>query len=88
MHCLDAKTGQKYWVHDMKGGIWGSPYWVDGKVYIGTEDGDVYVYKHGKTKAEPKKIEMGQPVRSSVHVANGLLYVMTEANLYAIQEKK
>src|SRR5581483_10311071 len=42
LHCLDAKTGQKQWVHDLKASVWGSPYWADGKVYIGTEDGDLW----------------------------------------------
>src|SRR5262245_58692990 len=46
LHCLDAKTGQKYWTYDTKRAMWGSPYWVDGKVYLGTEDGDLFVFKH------------------------------------------
>jgi outer membrane protein assembly factor BamB len=86
-YCLDAKTGQKYWQHDMKAEEWGSPYWVDGKVYIGTSDGDVYIYKHGKQRQEPKKIEAGGPVRSTVAAHNGVLYVMTESHLYAIAPK-
>jgi outer membrane protein assembly factor BamB len=42
-HCLDAKTGQPLWVHDMFAAIWGSAMVVDGKVYLGDEDGDVVV---------------------------------------------
>ena len=40
-HCLDAKTGKPHWTHDMLAAAWGSPLIVDGKVYIGDEDGDV-----------------------------------------------
>ncbi|MFL5339389.1 MAG: PQQ-binding-like beta-propeller repeat protein [Gemmataceae bacterium] len=87
MYCLDAKTGKLYWQHDLKGAVWGSPYWVDGKVYIGTEDGDVFIFAHGKEKKQLAKIDMGEPVRSTPVVANGVLYVMTEGNLYAIQKK-
>jgi outer membrane protein assembly factor BamB len=86
-YCLDAKTGQKLWMHDLKAGVWGSPYWADGKVYIGTEDGDVFVFAHGRQKAEPKKIEVGGPVRSSVTASNGVLFVMTESHLHAIAGK-
>src|SRR4029079_6570782 len=33
LHCLDAKTGRKYWADELdKSELWGSPYWVDGKV--------------------------------------------------------
>lgn len=88
LHCLDAKTGQKHWSYDLKGAVWGSPYWVDGKVYVATEDGDVYIFQHGPGKPEPKKIEMEQPIRSTTVAANGVLYVMTESNLYAIQGTK
>lgn len=88
LHCLDAKSGAMHWVHDLKSAIWGSPYWVDGKVYIGTEDGDVFVFAHGKEKKLLSKVEMDQPVRSTPIALNGVLYVMTELNLFAIQEKK
>src|SRR5205814_1887937 len=42
VHCLDAKTGQKYWEHDLKAEVWGSAYYADGKVFLGTGDGDLY----------------------------------------------
>lgn len=88
LHCIDAKTGKELWSHDLKAALWGSPYWVDDKVYIATEDGDVWIFKDGKVKAEPKKIEMEQPVRSTPIVHNGVLYIMTETYLYAIAHTK
>src|SRR5207302_7334049 len=48
--CLDARTGKRYWEVDLRSPVWGSPYWVDGKVFIGNEDGDLYVFAHGKVK--------------------------------------
>jgi outer membrane protein assembly factor BamB len=94
LHCLDARTGQRYWVQDLKSAVWGSPYWVDGKVYIATEDGDVWVFEHGKEaddqgrpKKPPVKIEMEEPIRSTPAAANGVLYVLSEKTLYAIQKK-
>lgn len=48
IHCLDAKTGKKFWSYDMKGETWGSPYYVDGKVFIGSGP-DLFVFKHTKT---------------------------------------
>lgn len=49
LHCLDAKTGKPFWSYDTKGAIWGSPYYVDGKVFLATEGGDLFVFKHTKT---------------------------------------
>ena len=46
LHCLDANTGKKFWEYDTRSAIWGSCFYVDGKVYIGTEDGDMFVFRH------------------------------------------
>lgn len=63
-HCMDARkidesvtnpdgthSPVQYWKYDMFSGAWGSPLIVDGKVYIGDEDGDVAVVK---LSADPK----------------------------------
>ena len=44
-HCLDAKSGKVHWTYDMFSQAWGSPLIVDGKVYVGDEDGDVAIFK-------------------------------------------
>jgi outer membrane protein assembly factor BamB len=88
VYCLDAKTGQVYWDHDLKSGIWGSPYWVDKKIYIGNDDGDVYIFAHGKEKkliGQPIAMEI--PIKTGLVAANGVLYVTTESKLFAMASK-
>jgi outer membrane protein assembly factor BamB len=87
LHCLDAATGQKYWDHDLKAEIWGSPYWVDGKIYIGTADGDIHVFAHGKEKKVLAKNEMEDPIYSTPTASDGVLYVATMRNLFAISAR-
>jgi len=87
IHCLDAKTGQKHWDYDFKCGIWGSPYYVDGKVYIGTDEGEIVIFKHGNKREVIAKIDMGETVHSTPVVARGVLYVATKSKLYAIAGK-
>jgi outer membrane protein assembly factor BamB len=86
-HCLDAKTGQEYWVHDLKTDIWGSPYYVDGKIYLGTGDSEINIFAQGKEKKVIGKVEMDSVIYSTPTAANGVLYVMTAKNLYAIVNK-
>jgi outer membrane protein assembly factor BamB len=86
VHCLDAETGRPYWVHDTLSHIWGSTLVADGKVYFGTEDGDVVILQAGKQLKLIKKIDMRSPVYSSPVVANGTLYVSTPTHLYAIKK--
>ena len=64
LHCLDQKTGQPYWTHDMFAAIWGSPMVADGKVYLGDEDGDVAVLAPGKTLKVLAESNMGSSVYS------------------------
>ena len=84
--CLDAETGKKYWEHDMQAHIWGSTFVVDGKVYIGDEDGDVVVLADAKEKKVLNEINMGAPVYSTPIVANGTMYIGTQTHLFAIAE--
>jgi len=88
LHCLDAKTGESYWVHDTKSPIWSSPFWADGKVYLGTDSGEVFVFAHGKQKNLLATNDMDSPVRATPVAVGNVLYVMTENKLFAISEKK
>src|SRR5205807_621969 len=57
IHCLDANTGKPYWVYDTKSHIWGSTMVADGKVYVGTEDGDFLVLAADKTMKLINKVD-------------------------------
>jgi len=119
LHVLDAKTGKKYWQFDLKSALWGSAYYVDGRIYINNEDGDLFIFNHEKMpemldeveiaskEADEKaagvklkevqkaidkkykiaKIAVDEPLRSTPVVANGVLYLMSERSLFAVQKK-
>jgi outer membrane protein assembly factor BamB len=86
VYCLDAETGKKYWEHDMNAHLWGSAFCVDGKVYLGDEDGDFVTFASAKEKKILSEVELGAPVYSTPIVANGTLFVITQTHLYAIAE--
>jgi len=86
-HCLDAKTGQEYWVHDLTSAVWGSPLLADGKVYLGNEDGDVVILAASKEKKVISTINMGSAVYSTPVPAHGALFIMNRNQLYAIANK-
>jgi outer membrane protein assembly factor BamB len=86
LHCLDAKTGQVYWTHDVFAAVWGSPMLIDGKIYLGDEDGDVAILQEGKVKKVIAEINMGSSVYSTPVPANGALYIVNRNQLYAIKE--
>ncbi len=48
LHCMDANTGKHYWIYDTKASIWGSPYYVDGKILLANDQGDLFIFRHEK----------------------------------------
>jgi outer membrane protein assembly factor BamB len=87
LHCLDIKTGKPYWVHDMLAAIWGSPIVIDGKVYLGDEDGDVIVMEASKEQKVIATMNMGSSVYSTPVPANGALFIVNRNQLIALANK-
>lgn len=85
LHAIDFKTGKKAWEYDLQDSTWCSPYVVDGKVFVGTDGGDIYVLPAGRKEPMAKKIEIGQQIKVPPVVANGVLYVNSGTYLYAIK---
>jgi len=86
LHALDAKTGKPFWTHDMFAAVWSSPFIVDGKLYLGDEDGDVVVMQPGREAKVIAEMNMGSSVYSTVVPANGALFVMNRNQLWALAE--
>jgi outer membrane protein assembly factor BamB len=84
VHCLDAKTGRLHWTHDMMATVWGSPLVVDGKVYLGDEDGDVAVFELSAKKKLLAENSMADAVYSAPVVAGNTLFISTRTRLFAI----
>ena len=107
-HCMDAKKVDEsvtnsdgthppvqYWKYDMFAASWGSPLIVEGKVYIGDEDGDIAIFKLSNDpevampNEEPiAEINVGNAVYSSPVVANDTLYIANKSTLFAISGDK
>jgi outer membrane protein assembly factor BamB len=86
IHCVDAETGKPYWTHDAKGEIWGSTLLADGKLYVGTRRGVLWVLAASKDKRVISSIKLDSPTTSTPVAANGVLYVTTMKKLYALQK--
>jgi outer membrane protein assembly factor BamB len=87
LHCLDARTGKRYWSEDFNAKIWASPLWVEGKVYLSDHAGNVHIFEHGKEKKALPAVDMATGVKAAAVVANGVLYITTEKRLFAIAKK-
>jgi outer membrane protein assembly factor BamB len=85
VHCVDRKTGQPLWTHELKSEIWASPFVADGKVYIGSRRGDFAVFAADKEKRVLSSVELGAPISATATAANGVLFVSTMTDLFAFK---
>lgn len=86
LYALDAATGKAFWTHDLESAMWSSPMWVDGKVYLGDENGKITIFAHGKAKNIVNIVDMEEPVYATPVAANGVLFIATKSKIYAISE--
>jgi outer membrane protein assembly factor BamB len=91
LHCFDAETGKEHWHYDLKADTWSSPYYVDGKIYLGNEFGKITIFKDSATREVLGTVDMGRGalVRATPVVVNGVMYVISEnpCKLWAIANK-
>ncbi|MFH1745860.1 MAG: PQQ-binding-like beta-propeller repeat protein [Planctomycetota bacterium] len=85
LSCLDVKTGKRLWQYDMEAAVWASPCVIDGKVMLGSTDGEMIILQHGREMKELARIDMLQSIYTSPVAVDGVLYIATQRTLHAIQ---
>lgn len=88
VHCVDAKTGEAHWTHDMLAASWASPLIADNKVFIGDEDGDILIFELNKTATVLAEINLGSALYTTPVAANDTIYIANRNRIFAIQEGK
>jgi outer membrane protein assembly factor BamB len=82
----DAKTGALVYQERLPSSFSASPVAADGKIYVASEDGDVYVVKAGPKFELLSTNPMGEALMATPAVSDGTLYVRSQNYLYAIRE--
>ncbi|MBX3420082.1 MAG: PQQ-binding-like beta-propeller repeat protein [Pirellulaceae bacterium] len=87
VHCLDAKSGQPHWTHDMFAACWAAPAIVDDVAYISDEDGDIAIFKLSTEKELLGEWNMESAVYTTPTIANQRMFISTRNRLFAIGQK-
>jgi outer membrane protein assembly factor BamB len=91
LNCYEAKTGKRLYQERLGTGRTGfssSPVGADGKVYVASEDGDVYVIQAGPEFKLLATNPMGEICMATPAISEGVLYFRTPANVVAIKETR
>ncbi|MHC4640080.1 MAG: PQQ-like beta-propeller repeat protein [Planctomycetota bacterium] len=85
LHCLNADTGEHYWLHELGAGTWSaSPVVVGDKVYISTERNELWVLKASRKKEVVSRCRL-QSMAITPAVKDGVLYLPTQKRLFALR---
>jgi outer membrane protein assembly factor BamB len=71
-------------MHDTRTPICCSPIIADGKVYIGTDDGDFLIFAASKEEKLINTINLGSGIVATPAIADGTIFIATQSHLYAV----
>ena len=82
----DATTGERIYRARVGGGgaFSASPIAADGRLYLASEDGDVFVIHAGRDYLEVAKNAMGEVIMASPAISNGLIIMRTLGHVWGI----
>ena len=83
-----AKTAELVYQQRLPSSFSASPVAADGRLYLASEDGDVFVVKAGKQYELLSKNTMGQPLMASPALSDGMLILRGQNAVYALGERK
>lgn len=83
----DSKTGKLIYQERLPSSFSASPVAADGKLYLSSEDGDVFVVRAGPKYELLATNVMGQPLMATPAISDGLLILRTQDFVYAVGQR-
>lgn len=85
--CYELATGKEVYrqrIPHQGSGFSGSPVAADGKIYVPSEDGDIFIIKAGPEFAVLGTARMGEPLMATPALSGGLMFIRAQDHLYAV----
>jgi outer membrane protein assembly factor BamB len=87
--CYNIKTGERLYqqrIGDKGGAYSASPVAADGKIYLSSEDGDVFVVKAGPKYELLATNPIGEVLMATPAISDGMIFVRGQHTVFAIAE--
>jgi outer membrane protein assembly factor BamB len=85
--CYDLATGEEKYqqrIPHQGSGFSGSPVAADGRLYLPSEDGDIFIVKAGPRFELIGKNSVGQLLMATPAISGGMMFIRAERDLFAI----
>jgi outer membrane protein assembly factor BamB len=83
--CVDAVTGKQYWQERIGGKFSASPVFADGRIYITSEKGKIYVIRAGTKFDLLAENDLQERTFASPALSGRALFIRSESHLYRIE---
>ena len=80
--CIDVKSGEAKYVERVGGNFFGSPIWVDGRLFAVSTSGELVVVEASETFKVLHRLPLGELCHTTPAVALGRMFVRTEKHLW------
>ena len=90
MACYNPKTGERLYqqrIGDKGGSYSASPVAADGKIYLSSEDGEIFVVKAGAKYELLATNQMGEVLMATPAISDGMIFVRGRNNIFAIADR-
>jgi outer membrane protein assembly factor BamB len=87
LSAYDAKTGERIYQQRLPSSFSASPVAADGRLYLASEDGDVFVVKAGRQYELLARNVMGQPLMGTPAISQGMIILRGENTIYALGDR-
>ncbi len=87
LSAYDANTGERLYQERLPSSFSASPIAADGKLYLASQDGDVFVVKAGRKFELLATNPMGEALMATPAISGGMLIIRGERYVYAVAEK-
>jgi outer membrane protein assembly factor BamB len=88
LSAFEAKTGRLVYQERLPSSFSASPVAADGKLYLSSEDGDVFVVKAGPKFELLATNPVGEPLMATPAISDGVLIFRAHKHVYAVAEGK
>ncbi len=87
LSAFEAKTGRLVYQERLPSSFSASPVAADGKLYLSSEDGDVFVVRAGPKFELLATNPVGEPLMSTPAITDGMLILRAHKHVYAVAER-
>ena len=84
--CAAADTGTPVWKERLGGIFFASPVGADGKIYLLSETGEMYVLRAGRKAEVLARNDLGERFVASPAISGGTIFLRADGTLFAIAE--